>query len=125
MLIFVILLTACTAFAQEGNSQPSILKQCNQFNPPPCADSLPKVKFAPDPEYPKEARKKKVEGTVELSLVVGVDGRTSQVRVARSAGYGFDEKAMDVVKKWRFAPGAEHGTPCAVQINIEVSFRLY
>jgi TonB family protein len=38
---------------------------------------------------------------------------------------GLDEKAIDAVKKWRFSPGLKGGIPVAVQVNVEVSFRLY
>ncbi len=38
---------------------------------------------------------------------------------------GLDDKAIEAVRQWRFAPAIKDGTPVAVQINVEVSFRLY
>jgi len=39
-------------------------------------------------------------------------------------GKGLDEKAMDAVKTWRFEPATKEGAPVAIQIQIEVTFRL-
>ena len=80
---------------------------------------------APDPEYSEEARKAKYQGTVVLWVVVGPDGRAHGMRVARSLGMGLDEQALDAVKRWRFEPSMKDGQPVAVQINVEVNFRLY
>jgi protein TonB len=87
--------------------------------------SAPKAIFAPDPEYSEEARKAKYQGTCVLWLVVGPDGRARDIRVARTLGLGLDEKAMEAVKTWKFEPAMKDGKPVAVQINVEVTFRLY
>jgi periplasmic protein TonB len=87
--------------------------------------SAPRVLFAPDPEYSDEARKAKFQGTVVLWAVIGPDGRTKQMRVARSLGLGLDQRAMDAVQRWRFEPAMKDGRAVAVQVNIEVNFRLY
>ena len=87
--------------------------------------SAPKAIYAPDPEYSEEARKAKFTGTCVLWLVVGPDGRPKDIKVARSLGLGLDEKAIEAVKSWKFEPAMKDGKPVAVQINVEVSFRLY
>ncbi len=87
--------------------------------------TAPRVIFAPDPEFSEEARKAKFQGTVVLFVVVGTDGRAHDVRVIRSLGMGLDEKALEVIGQWRFEPGRKDGNPVAVQVNVEVSFRLY
>jgi len=87
--------------------------------------SAPKVIYQPDPEYSEEARKAKYQGTCVLWLVVGPDGRPRDIRVQRTLGLGLDEKAIEAVKTWRFEPALKDGKPVAVQINVEVSFRLY
>jgi len=38
---------------------------------------------------------------------------------------GLDEKAIEAVRQWKFKPATKDGHPVAVQVNIEVSFRLY
>ncbi len=87
--------------------------------------SAPRAIYAPDPEYSEEARKAKYQGTVTLWVVVGPDGLTKDLRVMRSLGLGLDEKAMEAVRNWRFEPAMKDRRPVAVQLNIEVSFRLY
>jgi len=87
--------------------------------------SAPKPLFTPDPEYSEEARKAKYQGTCVLWMVVGADGRPREVRVARGLGMGLDEKALQAVKQWKFEPAMKDGHPVAVQMNVEVSFRLY
>jgi TonB family protein len=87
--------------------------------------SAPRPLFSPDPEYSEEARKAKFQGVVVLWVVVGPDGRVHDMRVSRSLGLGLDEKAMEAVKQWKFDPARKDGQPVAVQINVEVNFRLY
>jgi protein TonB len=87
--------------------------------------SAPRAVFAPDPEYSEEARKAKYQGTCVLWLIVGPDGHPRDIRIARSLGLGLDEKAIEAVKQWKFEPAMKDGKPVAVQINVEVSFRLY
>ena len=87
--------------------------------------SAPKPIYAPDPDYSEEARKAKYQGTVVLWVIVGADGHPHEIRVYRSLGMGLDEKAIEAIKSWRFEPAHKDGIPVAVQVNIEVSFRLY
>ena len=87
--------------------------------------SAPRALETPDPEYSEEARKAKYQGTCVLGLVVGPDGKPRDIRVARALGMGLDEKAIEAVRNWRFEPAMKDGRPVAVQINVEVSFRLY
>lgn len=87
--------------------------------------SAPRGLYTPDPEYSEEARKAKWQGTVVLWVVVGPDGRAHEIRVQRSLGMGLDEKAVEAVKTWKFEPAKKDGQPVAVQVNIEVNFRLY
>jgi TonB family protein len=87
--------------------------------------TAPRVIYSPDPEFSEEARKAKFQGTVVLFLIVGTDGRAHDVRVIRSLGMGLDEKAIEAIGRWKFEAGRKNGTPVAVQVNVEVSFRLY
>jgi TonB family protein len=73
--------------------------------------SAPKVIYEPDPEYTKEARKAKIQGTCVLWLIVGADGLTHDIRVAHSLDHGLDEKAIQAVQRWKFEPAMKDGKP--------------
>jgi periplasmic protein TonB len=87
--------------------------------------SPPRQIYSPEPEFSEEARKAKYQGTCTLSLIVGVDGRASQIQVVSSLGMGLDEKAIEAVKNWKFEPAMKDGHPVRVPIQIEVDFHLY
>jgi protein TonB len=87
--------------------------------------SAPRILDQPDPEYSEEARKAKYQGICILWTIIGPDGHPREVKVARSLGMGLDQKAIEAVKRWKFEPAMKDGKPVAVQINVEVNFRLY
>lgn len=85
-----------------------------------------KCLYCPDPEYTEEARKTKLQGTVTLRVLVGTDGRAGLVHVIKGLGMGLDERAMDMVKQWRFEPardGARHAF--AEWVTVEATYRLF
>jgi len=87
--------------------------------------TAPRIIDAPDPEFSEEARKAKYQGVVVLWAIVGTDGRTHEIRIGRSLGMGLDEKAIEAIRKWRFEPGCKNGMPVAVEITVEITFRLF
>ncbi len=84
----------------------------------------PELLHKVEPEYSEEARKAKHSGTVVLYIEVDTTGHATNIRVIRSLGLGLDEKAVEAVKKWIFAPGKKAGKPVTVQATVEVNFRL-
>src|SRR5277367_5275543 len=84
----------------------------------------PKVLQKTDPEYTKDAKAAKIEGTVLLSVVVGSDGVARDIQVTRSLDPGLDNKAMAAVQNWKFQPAVKDGQSVSVKATIEVNFRL-
>jgi TonB family protein len=87
--------------------------------------SGPQLIFSPNPEYSEEARRAKYQGVCIVSLIVDAQGNPQRVQVVRHLGKGLDKKAVEAVKQYRFKPAMLHGEPVAVEVNIEVNFRLY
>ena len=84
----------------------------------------PRLIFDPEPEYPELARKKKISGTVILSLTVGTDGLPHDIQIKNKLGHGLDEKALEAVRKWKFAPALRDDQPVETRIDVSVSFKL-
>lgn len=80
---------------------------------------------AKDPVYPEIAKKLRYQGVSVVGGVLGTDGRFTQLRVVRALGLGLDDEAIRVVKTWTFHLATLNGVPVAVQVNVEVSFRLF
>lgn len=97
----------------------------NVFVPGIGGVTRPRPIYEPDPDYSDAARKAKYQGSVLLWLVVGADGLTHNIRVQRSLGMGLDEKAIAAVSAWKFEPATLDGRPVAVEVNVQVTFRLY
>lgn len=77
-----------------------------------------------DPEYSNEGLAAAFEGSVVLHLEITPEGFTQNIQVVKAIGLGLDEKAVEAVRKWRFAPGLKDGAAVTVGANIEVNFRL-
>jgi TonB family protein len=78
-----------------------------------------------NPDFSDEARRKKIEGVVTLTLVVDTEGQPTAVQVVSPLGHGLDEKAVEAVRRWRFQPAMKDGNPVAQKITAQVSFHLY
>jgi len=97
---------------------------CNDNTAQSCI-TPPQAIFDPDPEYTKEAREAKYQGTCIIGLIVEADGSPSHVTLIRGLGKGLDEKALDAIRSWKFKPATKGGTPVPTQIAIQVVFHLY
>lgn len=76
------------------------------------------------PEYSDDARKARIQGTVELLVIIQADGTVQFDRVQTSLGYGLDQKAIEAVKQWKFIPSRKDGRPVPVWMSIVVNFSL-
>ena len=77
------------------------------------------------PKYPKIARLNNWEGTVVISVKVGVTGLAVEVKVKKSSGHRvLDQSAVRTVKKWKFLPAHVGGLAIASTIEIPVKFVL-
>jgi len=86
--------------------------------------SAPKVVHKVDPQYTKDARDAKIEGTVVVQTEIHTDGRAHNISVVKSLDPGLDHNAIDAISQWKFEPGKKDGEAVAVTATIEVNYRL-
>jgi TonB family protein len=91
---------------EPGLTQPSILRKV-------------------EPKYPKKTAKKKIAGTVKLTIVISAEGRAEDdVKIEKSLDPDLDESAIIAVKQWVFKPAMKDGAPVRVYATILVTFHL-
>jgi TonB family protein len=102
-----------------------------QMSAPPTPDPVGNVAISPavvfrgaDPPYTQEARTAGLQGTVQVSFVIGEDGVPQNLRVISPLGLGLDEKAIESVRQWRFQPAVLNGQPFRIRTTITVTFSL-
>jgi periplasmic protein TonB len=75
------------------------------------------------PQYPPEAGRARIEGTVVLMAVIGTDGSVKDVRVESGLPI-LTQAAIDAVKQWRYKPYLIDGEPVEVDSRITINFTL-
>ena len=74
------------------------------------------------PDFPGKARSQgRTGGAVLLELLVGTDGKVTDVRVIRSSPL-FDNEALKTARKWEFEPTLVNGVPTPVVVPATVMF---
>lgn len=74
--------------------------------------------------YPKEARDKKIEGTVQIRAFIENSGEVSIAEVEKGINPLLDEAARLAVYYTRFKPGFQRGSRIKVQMIIPIEFKL-
>ena len=93
--------------------------------PPPGATVLQTLS-APAPAYPGEALRQGLSGTVELEILVGIDGRPLDARVVRSSGHRVLDQAARraVLRYWTFHPAMRGGQAVQALGRVPIEFKL-
>ena len=77
------------------------------------------------PNYTEGAIRRRVQGVVEMSVVVLRDGTVGDdVRITKSLDEELDQQAIIAVRQWRFRPGTKDGEPVNVRVSVEMTFTL-
>jgi TonB family protein len=79
------------------------------------------------PTYTPEAMRRKLQGAIELEVVIGANGTIERARVLKGldSASGLDGAALNAIRKWTFVPAAIGGWPVAVWSPIVMNFRLH
>ncbi len=75
-------------------------------------------------DYTEDARRQGIRGDVVLEIVVRSDGTVGDVRILQGLGGGLNERAVQAVRQWKFAPATRRGAAVDVVVEVAVEFRL-
>jgi TonB family protein len=86
----------------------------------------PEVQTALQPQYTADARRARIQGDVEVEVVIGSDGAPGEMRLRNSIDvlYGLDDEALKTIAKHRFKPATHNGQPTPCVATLIVTFRL-
>jgi protein TonB len=85
-------------------------------------DVVPLVRV--DPEYPPRAKQQGIEGWVEIEFTISPVGTVQDAFViAAKPPSVFDRSALRAIRKWRYNPKVENGSPVA-RPGIQVRLRF-
>jgi protein TonB len=86
------------------------------------AASLKRVRMV-SPAYPDAARKRGIEGWVELAFTVQTNGTVDQVEVRNASPADvFDDAAIRAVRQWRFEPVEKNGERVEQRAMVRLKF---
>lgn len=74
------------------------------------------------PDYPRELRAHNISGIVMVRCNIDAQGNVAEASIAKSSNENFDNPAMEAVKKWKFKPASENGSPVAITVTIPIKF---
>ncbi len=86
--------------------------------------TAPTVAARAEATYPREALRARLEASVGLELDVDAEGRVTGARVTKPAGHGFDESALEAVKRIVFVPAKRDGVAIPATIDFTYEFHL-
>jgi TonB family protein len=76
-----------------------------------------------DPSYPLDAVQQRVEGTVQLHVVISEDGKVQSVEAVSGPAL-LVGAAVNAVREWRYGPTLFDGRRVQIQEDIRLAFRL-
>jgi protein TonB len=84
---------------------------------------MPAVVLEVIPVYPKEARDKKIEGSVVIDILIDDLGKVRDAKVLEGPEI-FRNPALEAIKKFRFRPAKTENQAVAVRIRYTLNFKL-
>ena len=75
------------------------------------------------PSYPDSAARADAEGTVDVLADLDKEGEVTRVEVARWAGFGLDQAALDTARQLHFFPAMRDGIAIPMRVLLRYNFR--
>jgi len=76
------------------------------------------------PAYPPAARTARLEGQVDIEVIIGISGNVEKARVVVKSVPSLDDAAIAAVKQWKYRPTVIRGVPVPVKGRVRISFKL-
>ena len=74
------------------------------------------------PEYPDELRRDGISGVVMVKCTIDEQGNVTNPEIEKSSNGAFEKPALAALKKWKFKPAKQDGTPVAIKVSIPIKF---
>jgi len=107
-----------------SNSESSIKVQETNYIPFYRVEKRPEFIHKATLNYPSQAKRMKVEGTVILEADIDSEGKLVQIRVIKAAGFGFEEAAIEMLKESSFTPAIMGGHSVGVKMRFTIKFEI-
>jgi protein TonB len=78
----------------------------------------------PKPQYSKEARDLRIEGTVDVRVIFKANGEIQVLGIAKGLGHGLDEMAIQDAKLIKYKPAISNGQPVDFPATVHIEFLL-
>jgi TonB family protein len=127
-ILLLLVFAASAAWSQaKPAAKPDAKAAAAEINAIPLTDDLtqPVLTEVASPDYTAEAKKKKIEGQVTLSIVIDRKGDVVEAKVVKGLGYGLDENAILAVKEYKYKPAMKNDEPVAVRTQVTVDFYIH
>ena len=83
----------------------------------------PRYRYAPKPEYPGLATRRRWQGEVLLRALIDAQGDVARVAVESSSGYDIlDQAALETVRHWKFHPAYDGQQEVPHEVCLPVRF---
>lgn len=76
------------------------------------------------PEMPMSFRREGSSGLVTVSFDIDEQGNVKDPKVEKSTHRELEEPTIKALKKWKFKPATQDGTPVACHITIPIKFSV-
>lgn len=76
------------------------------------------------PEYPEEAKRKKIEGTVLVRIIIDENGFVERAKILKSPYNILDEPTLKAIYKFEFKPATFKGKPVKSVLAIPIRYSL-
>ena len=82
----------------------------------------PRIVKPVEPEYPEQARKRRIEGTVIYRATIGPNGKLLEARLEAGADPLLEKAALEALERTLFVPATLAGRPVQGQVSVPFTF---